>query len=476
MKKGVAYEPRLTAAGRKWLIGNNSFSRKETMNTKRHLVPLIVLALAAALLGACPGAATPAPPTATGEPPTATAVPPTPTPIPPTATPVPPTPTPIPPTETPVPPTDTPVPPTPTPEPPTATPTQPAPQAVPKQNINLRGGPGTEYAVAGSAKAGQPLEIVGKNEAGTWLEVLAAGKQAWLSAGLTTVQGDLTSVHVPADIPTPAPQPTAAPKAAGGALSGVLLYSVANMDADRWELWEYNFATGKSRFLKEWMTEAAFSRDYKQVAYFSWGPGTDDQPGICVANADLSNQRLVFVGGPSYPSFSPDGNRIAVQGDEEFYVMNSDGSGIHPVAAGEYPAWSPTGNWIAHRACVGGGCGIYLTDPDSGAEQRLTTGGSDGQPAWSPDGKRLAYISKDDGNFEIYRIDVTGANKVRLTNNPTSDGLPIWSPDGGWIAFRSDRGGSWAIYAMRADGSDVRKVVDAHVLSVWFFEKIAWRP
>ncbi len=451
------------------------------MSRTRFPLTVITLTLIALALTACPQAA--APPTPTPAPPIATAVPPTlapptPTPIPPTATPVPPTPTPVPPTATPIPPTDTPVPPTATPEPPTATATQAKPMAVPKQNINLRGGPGTEYAVAGSAKAGEPLEIVGKNQAGNWLQVLVAGKQAWLSASLVTVQGDTKGVPVPANIPTPPPQPTAAPAAAapkGGAPSGVLLYSVANMSAMKWELWEYNFATGKARALFDWRTEVAFSTDYKQVAYFAWPPVAGESTGIWVMNRDYTGERLVIRGG-EYPCFAPGGARLSAGDGESIYVLNADGGGLRRVGDGEYPAWSPTSNWIAHRACVGGGCGIYLTDPDSGAQQRLTTGGGDGQPAWSPNGKQLAYISKDDGNFEIYRIDVTGANKVRLTNNPTSDGLPIWSPNGAWIAFRSDRGGSWAIYAMRADGSDVRKIVDAAVLPVWFFEKMGWRP
>lgn len=439
---------------------------------------LILLALAACQEAAAP---TPVPPTATSAPPTATPPPPTATPVPPTDTPMPPTDTPVPPTDTPVPPTKTPSPPTKTPVPPTDTPVPPtptpaAPQAVPKQNVNLRGGPGTEYAVAGSAKAGQQLEIVGKNQAGSWWQVCCvAEKQVWVSASLVTVQGDVTGVPVPKDIPTPPPQPTAAPKAAGGALSGVLIYSVANMDAGKWELWEYNFATGASRALFDWRTEVAYSGDYKLIAYYAWPPVVGSDRGIWIMNRDYTGEHLVIRGG-AYPSFAPGNARLSAGDGTYVYVLNADGSGLRQIVEGEYPDWAPNSNWIAHRSCFGGACGIYLTDPDSGARQRLTEGGGDGQPAWSPNGQQIAYISKDDGNFEIYRIDATGANKMRLTNNPTSDGLPIWSPNGAWIAFRSDRGGSWAIYAMRADGSDVRKLVDAPVLPVWFFEKMGWRP
>jgi dipeptidyl aminopeptidase/acylaminoacyl peptidase len=200
-----------------------------------------------------------------------------------------------------------------------------------------------------------------------------------------------------------------------------------------------------------------------------------ENAGICTANANLSGEKVIFAAGLAYPSFSRDSGRIAATADV-IYIMNADGSGIHPLVERDYPAWSPKSNWIAHRACNGGACGIYLTDADTGAQQRLTTGGSDGQPAWSPDGKQLAYISQDDGNFEIYRVNMDGGGKMRLTTNPASDGLPVWSPDGNWIAFRSDRGGSWAIWVMRPDGTDLRKLVDAPVLPLWFFEKIAWRP
>ncbi len=129
---------------------------------------LVLVLLAAILLAGCNDTAAPAPTEAVivEEVTTATPVPPadTPTPVPPTAVPTepsatatsePPTATPEPPTATPVPPTTTPEPPTATPKPPTATPEpEPSvPQAVPKSNMNMRGGPGTGYAVVGSATA-----------------------------------------------------------------------------------------------------------------------------------------------------------------------------------------------------------------------------------------------------------------------------------------------------------------------------------
>ncbi len=429
---------------------------------------------------ACPAAATPVPtvavvPTDTVAP-TAAAVPPTETPLPPTATSAPPTDTPAP-TATPLPPTETPLPPTETPVP--STPTPAAPQATVKgATLNIRSGPGTAFPVISAAKQGQSFEIQGKTADGAWLQLCCFnGKPGWASASLLTTAADLAAVQVPKDLPTPPPSPTPNPaaKTTGGALRGVLLYSVLNTDAQRWELWEYNFGSGKARFLKEWRTEVAFAPNYKQVVYFAWPGAMGGNYGLYAANADLSGERLIIKGG-EYPSWAPSGTRLSAQGGDSMYILNSDGSGLRELAVGEYPAWSPVDDWIAHRGCYGADCGLWITHADSGERRRLTTGGGDGQPAWSPNGQQIAYISKDDGNFELYRVNRDGSGKVRLTNDAHSDGLPAWSPDGRSIAFRSDRSGTWAIYVMAADGSNVRKMIDADVLPLWFFEKMAWRP
>jgi Tol biopolymer transport system component len=348
--------------------------------------------------------------------------------------------------------------------------------------------------VVGVVKQGEALNLIGRPADSQWLQACCyKNAPGWISASLVTVPGKVGSLPVPKDMPkAPAAGGVAKPAvpkapavAAGGAAKpgvpkGVLLYSVLNKDADRWELWQHDFASGKSTFLKEWRTEVSFSPDFKAVAYFAWPGAVGDQAGVYAANPDLSGERLVFRGDVSYPSWSPDRGRLVMNGGTDqglaMAIINADGGGLRLLALGEYPAWSPKSNWIAHRACVGGGCGIYLTDADTGAQQRLTTGGGDGQPAWSPNGQQIAYISKDDGNFEIYRVNADSSNKVRLTSDPASDGLPTWSPDGNWIAFRSDRGGTWAIYIMRPDGKDLRKVTDAPVLPLWFWEKMSWRP
>ena len=223
--------------------------------------------------------------------------------------------------------------------------------------LNVRGGPGTAFPVIASAKKGQSFDVQGKTKDGAWLQVCCfSGKPGWVSAGLVTVAGDLKKVPVPKDLPAPPPAAAKPSAKATGKPAGVLLYSVLNRDADRWELWEYSFATAKSRFLKEWRTEVAFSPDYKQVVYFAWPGAVGDKYGLYAANADLSGERLIIPGG-EYPSWAPSGGRLSAQGGDSMFILNSDGSGLRKLAVGEYPDWSPVDDWIAHRGCYGPDCG-----------------------------------------------------------------------------------------------------------------------
>ncbi len=156
------------------------------------------------------------------------APPPTPTRTPkPTFTPTPlDTPTPIvAPTNTPTPTpaeTATPVP-TNTPEvPPTEVPTntpETARAVINNPTVNLRSGPGTNYANVGQARNGERYDITGKNAGGDWYQINFNGQTVWVTSQYVIIEGDPNSVQVAANIPAapvaptarPRPQPTATP-------------------------------------------------------------------------------------------------------------------------------------------------------------------------------------------------------------------------------------------------------------------------
>jgi len=110
-------------------------------------------------------------------------------------------------TETEVVPTEPP--PTDTPEP-TAT---PAPAVTILQEMNIRGGPGTNYPVVGAGAPGDSADVLGKNDDGSWFQIAVpnvAGGVAWIYGPLVQIVGNVDAVAV-AEAPPPPPTPTPAP-------------------------------------------------------------------------------------------------------------------------------------------------------------------------------------------------------------------------------------------------------------------------
>ncbi|MCO6452738.1 MAG: SH3 domain-containing protein [Caldilineales bacterium] len=140
--------------------------------------------------------------------PTPTLVPPTPTMESwPTATAADPTPTSEPPTSTPEPETSTP-----TPEPSTATP-ESGPAVIADSPINVRGGPGTGFAVVGSLTGGERAPILGRTNDSSWWQIeLADGTEGWVLAEIVSTSGNTDGIAIAANIPTPPPAPTTAPR------------------------------------------------------------------------------------------------------------------------------------------------------------------------------------------------------------------------------------------------------------------------
>jgi uncharacterized protein YraI len=99
---------------------------------------------------------------------------------------------------------------------------QPAEQAAPtptavqaaevviNSNMNVRGGPGTNYNILGAATQGQRFPVTGKNNDGSWWQINYNGQDGWVFGQLVTPQ-NTQSVAVAPNIPAPPPTATPAP-------------------------------------------------------------------------------------------------------------------------------------------------------------------------------------------------------------------------------------------------------------------------
>lgn len=72
-------------------------------------------------------------------------------------------------------------------------------------NLNLRQGPGTGYAVAGSVPANSQVTIIGRNNDGSWLLVKSDAGQVWISAQPDLVKVDQSALNTLPVVSAPAP-------------------------------------------------------------------------------------------------------------------------------------------------------------------------------------------------------------------------------------------------------------------------------
>jgi TolB protein len=192
---------------------------------------------------------------------------------------------------------------------------------------------------------------------------------------------------------------------------------------------------------------------------------------IWVADPDLSHQQQI-TSGPSnsgFPTWSPDGTRIAFQSDrtdpdpnddveiQDIFTMRSDGSDLQKITDtigdNEKPDWSPDGRWlifVSDRADYPTSLGLYRIRSDgSGGLTRLThlPAGSEWQELarYSPDGKWIEYTEyrlpsptnpdpyTDESALIIARAD--GSDPRRITPWSISAADADWSPDGRRLVF-----------------------------------------
>lgn len=159
-----------------------------------------------------------------------------------------------------------------------------------------------------------------------------------------------------------------------------------------------------------------------------------------------------------------------VDGNEELYSMNPDGSSLTRLtnnpATDRFPAASSDGARIAFTSNRDGDHEIYVMNTDGTGLTQLTNNTTfETQPVWSPDGSKIAFHTNRDGNVEVYVMNADGTQQENVTNHPSADFDADWSPDGETIAFGSSRNGEPGIFLMEADGDSQQFLVQGDLAS-----------
>lgn len=210
----------------------------------------------------------------------------------------------------------------------------------------------------------------------------------------------------------------------------------------------------------------ALSPDGTRLAFADY---TSGRPGLKIMNMADRRTAAVRQSGvsidPAWRSNAEVATTLSFQGDQEIYLIRSDGTLSRRVTGSRgidlSPSFSPDGSRMAFVSDRYGNPQIFILDLVSGQTNRLTYNGNyNTQPSWSPAGDKIAYSSMEkNGEINIFTIRPDGSGSYQLTSGTRENESPSWSPGGDMIVFSSSRQGRKKLFVMNASGENQRRLL-----------------
>jgi Tol biopolymer transport system component len=134
------------------------------------------------------------------------------------------------------------------------------------------------------------------------------------------------------------------------------------------------------------------------------------------------------------------------------------------IAQAASPAFSPDGTRVAFEGNKNGVVDIFEIDLGTKAIRNLTQDDDyDGNPWYAADGTTLLYNRRIGESWKIFSVDLSDpTRKTQLTFGPSLDIQPSYSRDGKSVFFSSDRGGFnvFNIFALDLASGETRQYTD----------------
>jgi len=230
------------------------------------------------------------------------------------------------------------------------------------------------------------------------------------------------------------------------------------------------------------------------VAYVALGRAGGDTAAQTTAE-DSAERALEDSLAAEQTDTTPIGPRIAYvsnrDNDGAIYTINTDGSDRQLLSSPDlafsfFPTWSPDGQRVAYhgsRETVFGPddvpVGIWISTGDGSTHIQVSHGVSDTtfiQPTWSPDGTRLAFVSLDhqgegDNHEHHSTIHIAlsdGSQIERAISFPLEIQELAWSPVKEELLITSgDPEDGTHVHVMSSDGTEITEIYQGSMTASW---------